>query len=325
MPADREAWLEARRRGIGGTDAAAILGHSSFATAFDVWTEKVVGQLPPRPTTDPMWWGTALEATIARWYAEQTGRTLEHAGDGFAMFWHPTEPHLFATPDRLVVGESRGVEIKLVGPHAAHAWGAAGSDVIPVGYETQVRHCMACCDRDIWDVVAMFGIHDVRVFTLYRERAVEEKRVRLLGEWWQRHVVEGVQPAITGADSVGKTLARRYPHDDGAIVASTSEVDDDLALYARADAAVKLAEDARDEVRHRIVAFMGEAATLEGTGYRVTYRSTRDSTTTNWRNVAEAAFQLLGQRGDEFHALVKANTAAKPGSRRFVFNREGKA
>ena len=36
-----EEWLEYRRRGIGGSDAAAILGVSPFATARDLYYDKL--------------------------------------------------------------------------------------------------------------------------------------------------------------------------------------------------------------------------------------------------------------------------------------------
>ena len=36
-----ETWLEYRRKGIGGSDAAAILGVSPFATARDLYYDKL--------------------------------------------------------------------------------------------------------------------------------------------------------------------------------------------------------------------------------------------------------------------------------------------
>ena len=36
----REEWLERRRNTIGGSDAAGIVGLSSWASPFSVWAEK---------------------------------------------------------------------------------------------------------------------------------------------------------------------------------------------------------------------------------------------------------------------------------------------
>ena len=37
----REDWLQERRRGIGGSEAAAILGLSPWATPLDVYLDKI--------------------------------------------------------------------------------------------------------------------------------------------------------------------------------------------------------------------------------------------------------------------------------------------
>lgn len=34
---DREKWLEERRKGIGGSDAAALVGMNSYSTPYTVW------------------------------------------------------------------------------------------------------------------------------------------------------------------------------------------------------------------------------------------------------------------------------------------------
>ena len=36
----REEWLERRRKSIGGSDSAAILGLSEYSSAYSVWAEK---------------------------------------------------------------------------------------------------------------------------------------------------------------------------------------------------------------------------------------------------------------------------------------------
>ena len=37
----RDAWLAARRSGIGGSDIAAICGLSPYQTPYDVWLDKL--------------------------------------------------------------------------------------------------------------------------------------------------------------------------------------------------------------------------------------------------------------------------------------------
>ncbi len=68
---ERQAWLAARRRGITGTDVAAILGLNPWRNALDVYLEKM-GQGEAVQANEAMWWGTYLEEGIARRYAELT-------------------------------------------------------------------------------------------------------------------------------------------------------------------------------------------------------------------------------------------------------------
>ena len=48
----RESWLKERRSGIGGSDAAAILGVSPWRTALDVYSDKRgISPLNTEPTS----------------------------------------------------------------------------------------------------------------------------------------------------------------------------------------------------------------------------------------------------------------------------------
>jgi len=40
MPRTRQEWLQERRKGIGGSDAAAVLGLSKWKTPYALWLKK---------------------------------------------------------------------------------------------------------------------------------------------------------------------------------------------------------------------------------------------------------------------------------------------
>ena len=63
---DREKWLKARRSGLGASEVAAILGLSPWSTPYKVWKDKVSSEPPVELETEPIEWGHAHEATIAR-------------------------------------------------------------------------------------------------------------------------------------------------------------------------------------------------------------------------------------------------------------------
>ena len=49
----RAEWLALRKRGIGGSDASAIMGVNPYRSAWSVWADKT-GQLPAEDETEAM-------------------------------------------------------------------------------------------------------------------------------------------------------------------------------------------------------------------------------------------------------------------------------
>lgn len=70
MTKDKQQWLEGRRRGIGGSDVAAVLQLSPWRTPLDVWNDKL-GLSPEHEMTSSLYWGTTLEQVVAKRVREQ--------------------------------------------------------------------------------------------------------------------------------------------------------------------------------------------------------------------------------------------------------------
>ena len=79
-------WHERRRKGIGGSDIAAIAGISPYKTARDVWAEKT-GRTSPQPPTPAMKRGTALEVLAITEYEEAAGNADVGRDNRYAV--HP--------------------------------------------------------------------------------------------------------------------------------------------------------------------------------------------------------------------------------------------
>lgn len=61
----REEWLAARHKGIGASDAAAIVGMSTYASAYSVWMEKTEPLRKDDDVDELAYWGLRLEPVIA--------------------------------------------------------------------------------------------------------------------------------------------------------------------------------------------------------------------------------------------------------------------
>ena len=69
-----QEWLEDRRKGIGGSDVATILGLNQYKSAYQLWLEKT-GQVELKDTeSEPAYWGNVLEEVVAKEFQERTGK-----------------------------------------------------------------------------------------------------------------------------------------------------------------------------------------------------------------------------------------------------------
>ena len=88
----REDWLNYRRLGIGGSDAAAIMGVSPFATIRDLYFDKI-GITPVIEEEEENWVakevGHRLEDLVAMIFAKKTGLEVFPVRK---MFRHPLYP-----------------------------------------------------------------------------------------------------------------------------------------------------------------------------------------------------------------------------------------
>lgn len=179
----RTEWLDARRQGIGASDAAAVCGVSPWATPLHVYLDKV-GELPhtPEPTDGPLYWGLRLEDVLAEEYERRTGRTVRKPVDGFldrlSLGWQR------ATPDRIVMDDGRLLQLKT----SLHGkdFGEQGTDEIPEYYALQVTHEMIVTGADTADLAVLIGGNDFRIYTVHFSDALATALTRIERDFWDR-------------------------------------------------------------------------------------------------------------------------------------------
>lgn len=208
----REEWLDYRRKGIGGSDVAAILGISPFLTGRDIYYEKTGTR---RLTDQPENWvaleaGHLLEDLVARIFSEQTGLPVYQKKK---MFYHPAHPIMLADLDYLTTlpdGRTAILEIKTTNYHARMHWWKDGKEIVPEYYETQARHYMAVMDIDVVFFCCLYGnsADDVIIRRLERDRMYEEELIFLEEDFWCSHVIPRIPPPYTeSGDLILKSLS----------------------------------------------------------------------------------------------------------------------
>jgi putative phage-type endonuclease len=253
---ERAVWLEARRKGLGGSDASAALGFSPYTTPFELWQEKR-GEVPDKDLSDNPFveWGSRLEDVVADAYAEKTGNKVHRVN---SIIHHPNHPIMLANLDRRVVGKPHGLEVKTANAWAARdkdEWGETGTDQIPAHYVFQVQHYMAVMNYVRFDVAALIGGNDFRIYTIHRNDAFIESLIAGELAFWSL-VQTDVPPA---AKTISDTRRKFASHVAKTYVEATDDVkplvEEYLSLTEQLKA-FKALDERKEELQAQIGDFM---------------------------------------------------------------------
>ena len=306
----REDWLAERRTGIGGSDAAAVLGISPWATPVTVWLDKT-GRAAPKPETEAMRIGTELEAFVARRYEQESGRTVQR----FNRMIH--DGCLVGNFDRLVVPAGGKVashmgEVRTDTLLECKTSGREWEDGVPLHYQVQVQHYMGlvpCLAHA--DVACLFlGRKHFETFRVERDEAVIRTMRERLAAWWAEFVVGDKMPPPMNEADCRLLWARSNP---GKTVEATAEVAARLEAYRTFKDEERRAKEEALAAMSDVCAALGDAEALVDpqTGRPLaTWKSAKDSAVVDWEGLARS----LGATD----AQIRDFTATKPGSRRFV-------
>lgn len=283
-------WLEWRRKGIGGSDAAAILGISPFATARDLYYDKL--NILAFEENDDNWVqkqiGHLLEDLVAQIFHKKTGYKIYQVKK---MFQHPVHSFMLADVDYFVElpdGTTAILEIKTTNYNAKEHWWRDGEKIVPVNYEVQGRHYMCVMNIDRVFFCCLYGnnFDEVIIRDIQRDYDYEDELIALEEDFWINHVQAHKEPPYTEdgeliLDSVKKHSGPVDPNAPAVVLSLplASCVLRYTELQAQkklADTQVKQLENEMKRMQGKIVAEMGQSCTalcsVGGENFTVTYK-----------------------------------------------------
>ena len=312
--------LEARKKGIGASEAAAVLGLNPYRTPLDVWLQKK-GILEVQET-QAMKLGTRLEPVVAEMYSEATQSVLIPS----PTLFYTKNPVIFATPDRLVKGGNKGLEIKTANARMADAWGGENTDEIPQYYLIQTIICMAVTDLPEWDVAALIGGQDFRIYNIQRDIELEQSIIERLLQWWETYIVGNHEPDIDSSKSCADYLAQKYPRNFKPLKEADSDTDQLINRLAEVRYSLKSLEEQEEAIKNLLKNCIGDSDGVQGASGKCTWKVIKNTEVVDWEGIAKTILSLSGVN----EALVKhevngkdiidAFTKTKPGTRRFLFS-----
>lgn len=269
---DHSAWLEWRRKGIGGSDAAAILGLNPYASAFAVYLDKL-GLAPEQEENEAMWLGTKLEPIIADRFTEETGLKVQRRN---AIYQHPEHPWMLANIDRWIVGRNAGLEIKTTNMLNRTRF---DDGEIPPSYYAQCVHYMAVTGADEWHLAVAVLNKGFHVFKVDRNESEIEALIAAERDFWEEHVAKHVPPAPDGSARAGELVKSRFPVGRGdASLTPLYGLEDRIALYVGLQDEIEELERRADAIKQELQLQVGEADGGQANGWKVWWK-TQSSTT----------------------------------------------
>lgn len=216
-------FLAQRKKGIGGSDIAAILGVSKFKTALDVYLSKTTDQ--PEQKGEHLYWGHALENPIIDRFIRDTGANVIRQPE---MRRHPDYEWAIANADALITNSDTIeaiLEIKTSSAFKSREWGADDTDEVPIEYIAQVQWYMWIYNLQEAYIAALIGGNQYRQYHITRDDELIAMLAEKAQAFWQNHVI----PRIPPEPQDGEDAQKLYPHDNG----DTAEADSDtLTAYA---------------------------------------------------------------------------------------------
>lgn len=228
---DHQDWLDQRRKGIGGSDAASIAGVNRWKSPIGVYLEKI-GEAPEsKPLNEEAtYWGNVHEETVAKEFSKRTGLKVRRRN---AILKHPDYDWILGNVDRMIVGKKEGLECKTASEYLKTEW---EGEEIPISYLLQCQHYMAVTGYQAWWIAVLIGGNKFVYKRIERDEELIESLIGIEKDFWENHVLKKVPPMMDGSQASEDLIKALYPE---------SEPDSEIELPSESKAMIQQFEEAK--------------------------------------------------------------------------------
>lgn len=264
----RQAWLQSRRLGIGGSDVAAILGLSKYKSPYQLWLDKTGRSDLEDSTSEPAYWGNMLEDIVAKEYAKRNGVKVQRVN---ATIRNPENDWMIANIDRAIINPEisgnvrikegklttdRILECKTANQYLAKLWGDEQSEQVPDYYLTQCQWYMGNTSASICGLGVLIGGQKFRSYQIAFDPELFEMLTDECSKFWHENVQADVPPAPTTFDDV---LHRWSTHNPDQVVSADDDLAQKVADYKELSSNIKEATKELDDLKLQICTRMEDA------------------------------------------------------------------
>lgn len=248
---NREEWKALRKKYIGGSDAAAIVGLNSFSSPFSVWAEKT-GQIPEFEGNLRTEVGTYLEEFVAQKFEDETGKNVRRNNMSLV---NDEYPWAIANVDRMLVGEDAGLEIKTTSALNLKAF--KGGEY-PDNYYVQCVHYLAVTGKSKWYLAVLIGNSEFKIFEINRDEAEIKALMDAEKDFWNNYVIPRRTPPVDGAPATTDTIKQLFG-DPTEFRIDLTGMDDMFQQRKALNQQIKQLKEQLDSIDNHIKLTMGNA------------------------------------------------------------------
>lgn len=255
--------LAERKKSIGGSDVAAILGLSRWKTALDVFLDKTSDKDFADKTLENLERlnsGNELEPWVAGKFERFTGKKLNLAIDTYR---HDDYPYSHANLDGLVINENSGIELKTTDSTNKSAWPANGTNEIIKIYKPQLMHNRLIANVEKMYLAVCIGFSTFRWYwyePTKKDLDNEKKIQELISIFWEEHILKNDPPALRYFEEVKKV----YPESECNIkVATDKKIYEAYETIKKANEVIKEQEAIKEAAQTYICSYMADSEILE--------------------------------------------------------------
>lgn len=279
---DRSEWLERRREGIGGSDAATVLGLNNYATPYTLWLDKTGRTLPDDLSdNEKVYWGNVLEPVVASEFAK---RHPEYdVSEANYIMQSKGHPFMLASVDRVlhernIIGHTGFVdkneppvavlEIKTCGDRRRSDW----DDGVPPYYLAQVNHYLAVTGFPRAYVAVLIGGQEYREYIVERDEEDINYLIAKERDFWQM-VEDDQMPPFAGSAIDNQALVDQFPDDIGTFIQALDE-DVKIDELESIKATIKDLDTKRKAIESELRAAIGDNRGIQTPRYKCTWTRT---------------------------------------------------
>ena len=293
--------VEERRKYIGGSDIAVVMGMSRWKTPLKLWLEKT-GQAEPDDLSqvEAVQLGTELEEFVAQKFAKESGKQVRKQSK---MYVHKDYPFMAAHIDRLITGTDEILECKTCGSHKKEEWEGDG---IPREYILQVTWYLGITGKKKAYIAVLIGGQSFKYKEIEFDKELFDVMVDIAKEFWIA-VETKTPPAVSASDN--PVIVQMFPEPDSELV-ENQDIEDRVAKLQQVKDDISALTDEKEMLEAEIKSAIGEHLGVLTEKFKVTWPKYQQTKVNTERLKADGLYEKYADKSSYRRLNISEKKAA---------------